>query len=273
MSQRGVAVCLPEADCKLRFEELANKLGYELHAIDDISYNVCIHDTNKKSCHTWIKSLGLNCTSEHKFIPDCYKYADIETRRALIEGLINSDGSVRSGRCYIASASEQLIEDIIFVVSSLGGVCSRLKPKNAYYINNGVKHNCKTSYGVSFVLSGLNLSEKHSAKYKSQRKVYKAIETVEDAGYMDCVCIYIDSPDHLYIAGDWVVTHNTITSMMIICDKFKAGIIDSLLVVAPNDVHKQWFDDLCNDESTLSKAIAQEGARNHGLLNVSAEGF
>lgn len=51
----------------------------------------------------------------------------------------------------------------------------------------------------------------------------------------------------------------TLTSMMIICDKFKAGIIDSLLVVAPNDVHKQWFDDLCNDESTLSKAIAQEG--------------
>ena len=51
----------------------------------------------------------------------------------------------------------------------------------------------------------------------------------------------------------------TLTSMMIICDKYKAGKINSLLVVAPNDVHKQWFDDLCNDESTLSKAIAQEG--------------
>jgi len=50
----------------------------------------------------------------------------------------------------------------------------------------------------------------------------------------------------------------TLTSMMIICDKYKAGIIDSLLVVAPNDVHKQWFDDLCDDNSVLSKAIEQE---------------
>lgn len=51
----------------------------------------------------------------------------------------------------------------------------------------------------------------------------------------------------------------TLTSMMIMCDKFKAGIIDSLLIVAPNDVHKQWFDDLCDESSTLSKAIEQEG--------------
>ena len=58
----------------------------------------------------------------------------------------------------------------------------------------------------------------------------------------------------------------TITSMMIICDKFKAGLIDSLLVVAPNDVHKQWFDDLCDDESTLSKAIAQEGVNCIGQI-------
>ena len=58
----------------------------------------------------------------------------------------------------------------------------------------------------------------------------------------------------------------TLTSMMIICDKFKAGVIDSLLVVAPNDVHKQWFDDLCNDGSTLSKAIAQEGVECTGQI-------
>lgn len=58
----------------------------------------------------------------------------------------------------------------------------------------------------------------------------------------------------------------TLTSMMIICDKFKAGIIDSVLVVAPNDVHKQWFDDLCNDDSTLSKAIAQEGVDCSGQI-------
>ena len=58
----------------------------------------------------------------------------------------------------------------------------------------------------------------------------------------------------------------TLTSMMIMCDKYKAGKIDSLLVVAPNDVHKQWFDDLCNDDSTLSKAIKQEGVECDGQI-------
>ena len=58
----------------------------------------------------------------------------------------------------------------------------------------------------------------------------------------------------------------TLTSMMIICDKLKAGLIDSLLVVAPNDVHKQWFDDLCDETSTLSKAIEQEGVKCTGQI-------
>ena len=58
----------------------------------------------------------------------------------------------------------------------------------------------------------------------------------------------------------------TLTSMMIMCDKFKAGIIDSLLIVAPNDVHKQWFDDLCNSESTLAKAIEQENVKCVGQI-------
>lgn len=64
----------------------------------------------------------------------------------------------------------------------------------------------------------------------------------------------------------------TLTSMMIICDKFNAGEIDSLLVVAPNDVHKQWFDDLCNDDSTLSKAIAQEHVKCTGQIIGGAKG-
>ena len=58
----------------------------------------------------------------------------------------------------------------------------------------------------------------------------------------------------------------TLTSMMIVCDKFNAGIIDSVLIIAPNDVHKQWFDDLCDDESVLSKAIKQEGVESIGQI-------
>ena len=50
----------------------------------------------------------------------------------------------------------------------------------------------------------------------------------------------------------------SITSLSIMIDKYKAGKIDSLLIVAPNDVHKQWFDDLCNDDALLSRILEQE---------------
>lgn len=56
------------------------------------------------------------------------------------------------------------------------------------------------------------------------------------------------------------------TSMAIMCDKYKTGKIDSLLIVAPNDVHKQWFDDLCNEESVLSQLVAQEGVECVGQI-------
>lgn len=50
----------------------------------------------------------------------------------------------------------------------------------------------------------------------------------------------------------------SVTSLSIMIDKYKQGKIDSLLIVAPNDVHKQWFDDLCNDNALLSKILEQE---------------
>lgn len=51
----------------------------------------------------------------------------------------------------------------------------------------------------------------------------------------------------------------SVTSLSIMIDKYKSGKIDSLLIVAPNDVHKQWFDDLCNEDALLSKMLEQEG--------------
>ncbi len=48
----------------------------------------------------------------------------------------------------------------------------------------------------------------------------------------------------------------TLTSLAIICEKFKRGEIDSALVIAPNDVHKQWYDDL-TEESTLTQYLEQ----------------
>lgn len=260
LSNRMISVSLPEKDCLERFTRDIEFLGYTLHRkkSSNIEYNI-VRSTAKKGFAMRIRELGLACKSDNKTIPEDYLFADIATRKALLEGLVNSDGYMEGGRVYYCSASQKLTKGIKFLVSSLGGVCTEYEPKETHYLKTGERIACKTSYRISFMLEGLNLSQKHSAKYKGQRKPYKAIERVVDAGEEECICIYIDSPDHLYIAGDWVTTHNTMTSTIIMCDKFKAGVIDSLLVIAPNDVHKQWYDDFTDSSSNLAIAVAQEG--------------
>lgn len=47
----------------------------------------------------------------------------------------------------------------------------------------------------------------------------------------------------------------TLTCLKIAEDKYKRGIIDSLLVIAPNDVHKQWYNDLENPKPGQIKML------------------
>ena len=56
------------------------------------------------------------------------------------------------------------------------------------------------------------MSVKHTsrlASFKGKVKDYKAIVKIEKDVVQETQCIHIDSPDHLYIVDDWIVTHNT----------------------------------------------------------------
>lgn len=47
----------------------------------------------------------------------------------------------------------------------------------------------------------------------------------------------------------------TITSLSIMWQKFKEGIIDSLLVIATNEVHRQWYDDILFPDPKVGKVF------------------
>ena len=44
---------------------------------------------------------------------------------------------------------------------------------------------------------------------KNNRKEWRDLKAVLNAGYEECQCILIDSPDHLYVTNDNILTHNT----------------------------------------------------------------
>lgn len=83
-----------------------------------------------------IQSILRNCGlfkhgAGSKFIPDNYKYSNIENRRKLLAGLLDTDAyydSLRNGYEY-STKSHILANDIVFLCRSLGLRCSDPSPK------------------------------------------------------------------------------------------------------------------------------------------------
>ena len=150
---------------------------------------------------------GVSC--KNKFVPNIYKFGSIDQRIALLQGLLDSDGTIdkEGRRIRFSNTSKQLAEDVAELVRSLGGYATITASEGV----PGTK-NPSTCYRV-FIHIDINvfrLSRKSSrfvvSKYKKDKVAIKSIEKVES---VPTQCIAIDSDDHLFLAGDYVTTHNT----------------------------------------------------------------
>lgn len=211
-------------------EEIINNIeqklqpGYFLaNHTKNITYSICTQTTQNQYTKE-LNNLGLKTTAEHKFIPDIYKYGSIEDRIELLQGLMDTDGSISKNGAAISycTCSEQLKNDFIFLIQSLGGVC-KVSIKPTYYKNKDkVKINGKQSYFIRIKLP------KNICPFKLQRKKNRINENaLEPSRYItnieylkddECQCIYIDSKEHLYLTDSFIVTHNTL--MAVICQLY-----------------------------------------------------
>lgn len=170
----------------------------------------------KKRFSVWLhEEYGITGTANQKRIPKKLLHADLETRRNLLAGLVDGDGSTQSKSRMIdyTCVSKGLIEDIKFLARSLGVVVKERAERIPEYTWKGEKRKGQTAYRISFSCpEKVNLSKKHTerlASFKGKTKDYKAIVKIEKDIVQETQCIHIDSPDHLYIVDDWIVTHNT----------------------------------------------------------------
>jgi hypothetical protein len=159
-------------------------------------------------------NLGLRVHSWEKFVPNAYKYAHEDARRGTLQGLFDTDGSVASpGRAEYSTASKRLADDIVFMCQSLGWLVTRTE-RSTWFTYLGERKAGRTSYRLQVrVPEGQNpfrFARKHDAfKARSEYRVTRRFVKVEDVGERDMVCIAVDAPDHLYVVGGCVVTHNT----------------------------------------------------------------
>jgi len=169
-----------------------------------------------------ILSLGFKNTtySNFKFIPKEYLINSVSNRIKLLNGLIDSDGYVdKNSNVIFSTSSELLANDVKFLVHSLGGKAT-ITQKQKFYSYKGEKKKGLPSFDVIiFFTNGIVpcSSVKHLKRYspptgKYFRKYIVGFQWLED---QECQCIYVNSPDHLFITNNFTLTHNTTISKVI----------------------------------------------------------
>ena len=158
--------------------------------------------------------------SYDKSIPEAYKLASIEDRYKLIQGLMDTDGSIikSSGRYHVSftTTSEKLKNDFIEVMGSLGYVCTCSVDKRGEKYTTGRAYDVKINIPNSEKYKLFSLSRKKSIAEecinKSQHRKYDrtTIIDIQDLGYEEeMTCFYVDNEKHLFLMNDYIVSHNT----------------------------------------------------------------
>lgn len=198
--------------------------GFDMsHTYDDPRSSVIEYRIPASQIKRPLSKLGLlGCKSEDKFIPTCYKWGTVEDRWAIVQGLMDTDGTIdKDGRgCYFNTASRQLAEDFRFVLESLGANVL-ITQKNKGYKKNGCYIPCMDTYELHIKIKNSSRLFRLSRKKNlctpfngGVSEVCRRIVSYRYVGKKDGRCITVDSPNALYMAKDFVVTHNTACALI-----------------------------------------------------------
>lgn len=202
----------------------------ELIGADDIYKNPANYNwTFKKNGHciktTDVLSEEIIQLSFNKKIPEIYKYGSIEQRLSLIQGLMDTDGSIckdnredhsSTSVVRFTSTSYNLILDVKEVLASLGIISKITTDNREDKYTNGICYDLmiNTSNENKEKLFWLPRKKEIalSLKDKKQNKRYDrtSIRKIKNLNYeTEMVCFEVDNDEHLYLMNDFIVTHNT----------------------------------------------------------------
>lgn len=197
-------------EMKRNIERCGVKVGIRKH-----SNSVTLHLGNgiqgKKGTseiNNALRSLGV---LRSKRIPRIYLESSPEQRFSLLQGLMDTDGTIhkKHGQCTFCSASQKLAENVFELCCSLG-----LKPTKRKYQYKKIGKLYKF-WHVSF--QGRNSHIPFRLKRKrnlcverNYEQPYRAVCSVEECETIPVSCIQVNSDDGQYLIGKhFVPTHNS----------------------------------------------------------------
>ncbi len=149
-------------------------------------------------------------TGAKKFVPNPYKWAGKEDRLALLQGLMDTDGTLdyRRGRsAEFYSHSQALAEDLAFLARSLGG-SARVRPK---------REGWRVAVDLPEGQVPFRLKRKAEEYRQARRPFRKRIVAVKPLGKKPVQCVTVAAEDGLYVTDDFIVTHNSPAMIEQVC--------------------------------------------------------
>lgn len=207
--------------------------------------NIDIPGFRTHSLKISLNEIGLlGLLSHDKFIPKEYLNSCKKQRLELLQGLMDTDGTIGTkGTSSYSTTSEQLALDVQYLVRSLGGI-AKISSRIPTFTYLDEKKDGKLAYQVNirykkpselFTLPKKKERTNDEGQYNSRLKL--RVESVELIGRKEAQCISIEHPDHLYVTDDFIVTHNTLSALMI------ANCLDAdlIVIVSPkNAIERVW---------------------------------
>lgn len=147
----------------------------------------------------------------NKHIPDIYLQSSVDQRLALLQGLMDTDGTcnMQAGNCEFTGVNEVLVRGFLELALSLGIKATLIEGRATI---DG--RDCGTKYRVKFStdLRVFRLQRKldrlpKSRKFRIDHRFVKAVRPVSSVPVR---CITVDSPNSLYLCTrSFIPTHNT----------------------------------------------------------------
>lgn len=174
---------------------------------------------------------------KNKHIPERYLQGSVEQRVALLQGLMDTDGTVsKAGQCSFSQKSERMTQDMSRLLSSLG-IKHTISPK-VVHCNGKLCH----AYWIQFWADKLNPCFRYERKRSrlkdrlAPRMGYKSIVDIRRVPNRDTKCITVNSSRGLFLCGERnTVTHNSETSSGLALSEFIVGKPGSDIVASSND--------------------------------------
>lgn len=217
--------------------------------------------------------------SYEKKIPEAYLEASPDQRWELLQGLMDTDGTVNApkagGSVSYSTTSQELAEQVQYLVRSLGGIAS-ISVRHSTYTHAGEKLEGRESYNVNirmktpsriFTLPRKKERTNDDNQYAKDLKL--RVTSIRAGKPKDAQCISVEHPDKLFVIKDFVVTHNTMLFLESVY-KLKKRV---LLIIRPKFIDK-WILDFREmfKETDTSLAVIRGGAALSNMLQACVDG-